>query len=141
MYTIERLNEVAGMLRALPAIDDSKRKLDKQGAVRHLASEIGALQARGYTVEQVAESLTTAGIEITTPTLKSYLQRIKKPAKKTARKLSAGPATAGKAGPGAPSGTHPAKTPPSQREAQPQRAADAAGGTRNEFTATDRTRL
>jgi hypothetical protein len=36
-----------------------------------------ALQQRGYTIEEVAESLRGHGFEITTPTLKNYLQRAK----------------------------------------------------------------
>ncbi len=42
-----------------------------------LAKEIVALQKRGYTLEQIAETLRGEGLAISTPTLKSYLQRIK----------------------------------------------------------------
>ena len=68
---------MAEKLRAIPAKDPSQRRLDKQGMVRHLASEILALQQRGYTLEEVAESLRGDGLDITTPTLKNYLQRAK----------------------------------------------------------------
>ena len=46
-YTLEKANQIAVALRALPAIDDSKRKLDKQGMVRHLADEIVAMKSAG----------------------------------------------------------------------------------------------
>ena len=50
--------------------------------MKHLVAEIAALQQRGYTIEQVVESLQGVGLTITTPTLKSYLQRAKaKPVK------------------------------------------------------------
>ena len=56
-YTLETANRLAGELRAMPAKDPSKRRIDKQTVVRHLAEEIVALQERGYTIEEVAESL------------------------------------------------------------------------------------
>jgi hypothetical protein len=46
--------------------------------VKELTDEIIALQQRGYTIEEVAESLRERGLEITTPTLKNYLQRVKR---------------------------------------------------------------
>jgi hypothetical protein len=77
-YTLEQTEEMVSALRALPAMDGSKRRLNKQAVVKHMAREIAALQARGYTIEQVIESLHGVGFEISTPTLKSYLQRVKK---------------------------------------------------------------
>jgi hypothetical protein len=76
-YTLETAHRLAEELRAIPAKDPSQRRLDKQGMVKHLAQEIVALQQRGYTIEEVAESLRGRGLEITTPTLKNYLQRAK----------------------------------------------------------------
>jgi hypothetical protein len=77
-YTLEETERMVSALRALPPVDGSKRRLTKQAAVQQMAAEIRALQARGYTIEQVVESLHGVGFDITTPTLKSYLQRIKK---------------------------------------------------------------
>ena len=77
-YTLEQSDQMVSALRALPAMDSSKRKLTKQAVVKRLAREIAALQARGYTIEQVVESLHGVGLDITTPTLKSYLQRAKR---------------------------------------------------------------
>jgi hypothetical protein len=76
-YTVETANRLAEELRAIPPKDPAKRKLDKQGFVRLLAQEIIALQQRGYTIEEVAESLRGRGLDITTPTLRNYLQRAK----------------------------------------------------------------
>jgi hypothetical protein len=90
-YTVEEAQEMARALSALPAMDDSKRRLSKQGVVTYLATEIAALQQRGYPLEQVAESLRGVGLTITTPTLKSYLQRTKtKPVKSAPRKHKPG---------------------------------------------------
>jgi hypothetical protein len=76
-YTLETARRLAEDLRAIPPKDPAQRRLDKQGMVRELASEIVALQKRGYTIEEVAESLRGRGLDITTPTLKNYLQRAK----------------------------------------------------------------
>lgn len=76
-YTLEETERMVSALRALPPMDSSKRRLTKQAAVQQMAAEIRALQDRGYTIEQVVESLHGVGFDITTPTLKSYLQRAK----------------------------------------------------------------
>ena len=77
IYTPEKLDQIRAKLVALPAKDPAERRLDKQTAIRHMVDEIAALQQRGYTLEQVASLLTAEGIQVTTPTLKSYLQRIR----------------------------------------------------------------
>jgi hypothetical protein len=77
-YTLETARRLAEELRAIPAKDPAQRRLDKQAMVRELAQELIALQQRGYTIEEVGESLRGRGFEITTPTLKNYLQRTKK---------------------------------------------------------------
>jgi len=84
-YTLEEANEIVEALRALPAKDPSQRRLDKQAVIRHIVDEIKALQERGYALEEVASILTGKGVELTTPTLKSYLQRARQ-ARKRARK-------------------------------------------------------
>src|SRR5580704_9437913 len=90
-YTFEKAEEMARALRTLPAMDESKRRLSKQAVVKHLVAEIAALQKRGYTIEQVVESLQGVGFTITTPTLKSYLQRARaKPVKNAQRKHTGG---------------------------------------------------
>jgi hypothetical protein len=77
-YTLEETERMGTALRALPPIDVSQRRLTKQAVVKKLEREIVSLQARGYTIEQIVESLHGVGFDITTPTLKSYLQRNKK---------------------------------------------------------------
>jgi hypothetical protein len=132
-YTLEMAEKMAEKLRALPPIDESRRRLNKQKVVNHLAAEIISLQQRGYTLEQVADSLRGVGLDITTPTLKSYLQRTKKNAKGTrqtqrsARRQSA--PTAAQA------------TLAAARESRPESKPDAPKSTRSEFIATDRQKL
>ncbi len=96
-YTLEKAEDLIRMLRALPPLEASKQKLTKQAVVKHLAAEISALQQRGYALEQIVESLHGGAFEISTPTLKSYLQRTKrKPARATPRKKGDGTPTPGR---------------------------------------------
>lgn len=76
-YTVELGHQIIEKMRAMPPKDPAKRRLNKQGLIRLLAQEIAALQERGYTIEEIVESLHGWGLDITTPTLKSYLQRAK----------------------------------------------------------------
>lgn len=92
-YTVESVERMAEKLRALPPVEKSKRQLNKQEAVKQLADEIVALQGKGYTIEQITESLRGVGLEINTPTLKSYLHRAK-PAKRKGSRGSARARTA-----------------------------------------------
>ena len=80
-YTAAQVEEIAGKLRAMPVIEPPPKDLTKQEVVKMLAKEIKSLQKRGYTLEQIATSLKGEGLDISTPTLKSYLQRVKSPAK------------------------------------------------------------
>jgi hypothetical protein len=80
-YKLEQVEAIASKLRALPAIEPPPKDLTKQEVVKMLAKEIKSLQKRGYTLDQIATSLKGEGLDITTPTLKSYLQKIKSPTK------------------------------------------------------------
>ena len=48
--------------------------------IRHIADGDHSLQQRGYTLEEIAGALSTEGVDITCPTLKNYLQRIRRAA-------------------------------------------------------------
>jgi len=81
-YTTEQLEAIAAKLREMPPVEKKKREHNKAEAVRLLSKEIALMQKRGYTLDQISESLRGEGLDIATPTLKSYLQRAK-PAKKS----------------------------------------------------------
>lgn len=76
-YSNEKLGAIAAKLKTMPVIEKKKQEHSKQDAIKVLAKEIASLQKRGYTLDQIAETLKGEGLDITTPTLKSYLQRIK----------------------------------------------------------------
>lgn len=75
-YTKEQIETIASELRNMPPIK-ANHGYSKQEAIKMLAKEIASLQKRGYTLDQVAETLSGKGISIATPTLKNYLQRAK----------------------------------------------------------------
>lgn len=79
-YTPEQAEKIAATLRSLPAMEPPPKKLTKAEVVKLLSKEIRDLQKRGYTLEQIASSLKGEGLDISTPTLKSYLAK-SKPAK------------------------------------------------------------
>jgi hypothetical protein len=142
-YTLEDANRLREIMRAAPDKAPNQRRMDKQAIVKEVMDDIAAIQERGYTLEEIAEMWgKKGGVEVTLPTLKSYLQRARK--------------TSGKGAPKAPrrssSSTHlkeaAAKMAKSERAA-PQApkgpaAASSEGApksTHSEFITTDRVRL
>ena len=79
--TTEKIEAIALKLRELPAIEKKKAEVSKQDAVKLLAKEIVAMQKRGYTLLQISEALRGEGLSLSTPTLRSYLQKAR-PARK-----------------------------------------------------------
>jgi hypothetical protein len=73
-YTKEQVEKVKEKLKNLPSIEETK-DLSKQEAIKMLHKDILLLQKRGYSLEKITEVLKQEGVEISTPTLKSYLQR------------------------------------------------------------------
>lgn len=84
VYTTEQIEGIGAGLRELPELDKKKRQHNKKEAIRLLAKDIAALRRRGYTLEQIAESLRGLGLDITERTLRNYLQQHKRPAPKKA---------------------------------------------------------
>ena len=76
-YTNVQIESLLVKLREMPPIEEANQSVSKQEAVRLLKKEIASMQQRGYALDQISEILRIEGIEISTPTLKSYLQRAK----------------------------------------------------------------
>jgi hypothetical protein len=77
-HTAEDANRVRELMRAAPDKAPNQRRMDKQAIVAEVIDDIEAIQKRGYTLEEVAELWATGGVELTLPTLKSYMQRARK---------------------------------------------------------------
>ncbi len=76
-YTIEQIEAVRSKFRELPPAEKKKQEFGKSDVVKMLAKEIVVLRKRGYTLEQISEYFKGEGMDIGTPSLKSYLQRAK----------------------------------------------------------------
>jgi hypothetical protein len=76
-YSGDWINQVATKLSAMPEVEPPARQYNKQEAVGLLKREILDLQKRGYSLEQISQALTGEGLDISTPTLKSYLAKSK----------------------------------------------------------------
>lgn len=76
--TVAQAEEIKSKLKAMPPIDKNKHEITSQAAVKLWRPEIEAMQKNGYTLEAIAERISSLGLHLTVPTLKSYLQRIKK---------------------------------------------------------------
>jgi hypothetical protein len=92
--TVEQVEAIAAKLRALPPADNKSRVVSKQESIKMLTGEIAELRERGYTLEQIAELLTSEKLDIGAPTLKSYLQRSKPSGKKASSKRKSAAPTA-----------------------------------------------
>lgn len=76
-YTTDKLDEIAKKLKGMPQAETKKPELNKFDAIKYLQKEIASLQKKGYTVEQITESLKGEGIDISTATLRTYLTKLK----------------------------------------------------------------
>ena len=141
-YTLEDGNRLRTLLRAAPDKDPNQRRMDKQAIVKFILEDIAAMQARGYTLEEVAELLRTGSFEVTLPTLKSYLQRARKTRNKGAAKAprrSSSRTASGADRAEKPNAAKTALAPSRSGDADP--APSAPKSTQSEFIATDRKRL
>lgn len=75
--TRAHIEQIAAKLRNMPPAPRADVPATKQEAVKLLAREIASLQRRGYALEEIAASLRGEGLDLSTPTLKSYLSRAK----------------------------------------------------------------
>ena len=77
MITKAKLDEIADRLRNLPAVPKAERSHTKREAVQLLKPVIEQLKKKGYNLEQIATFLREESVEISTSSLRSYLQPTK----------------------------------------------------------------
>jgi len=82
----ERIEAAKSRLRALPEKPKAPKALSIAEAIRQIKNEVRAALKRGYTFDEIAQALKEDGIDVGTPTLKSYVSRSnkKRPPAKTA---------------------------------------------------------
>lgn len=84
---LDTIETLRAKMKDAPDIANVKRHISKQEAVRELKRDIAAMQKRGYTLDDIAKFFSEGGMPISTPTLKSYLQRTKSDKNKTVRQV------------------------------------------------------
>jgi hypothetical protein len=77
-YTMETIDNLITVLKALPKADKKRIEVGKTEAVGLMAKEIKSLQERGYSMKMIAEILRANRFEITENVLKSYITRTSK---------------------------------------------------------------
>lgn len=92
----DRIEAIRAKLLAAP--DPERKDLNRRDAIKAMAKELQELQNRGYTLTELAAMLKTEGIEVSAPTLKTYIadataKAPTKPKKKPTAKPVAEPAT------------------------------------------------
>jgi len=71
----ERIEAAKSRLRALPEKPKAPKTLSIAEAIRQIKNEVRAALKRGYTFDEIAQALKEDGIDVGTPTLKSYLSK------------------------------------------------------------------
>lgn len=83
--TRAQVEQISQKFKKMPAAPRAALNTTKQEAVKLLANDIASLQRRGYTLEQITESLKNDGLDLTTGTLKCYMSRAKAAKKRRRR--------------------------------------------------------
>ena len=84
--TLEALEALRERIKDAPPAPKETQKVNKMEAIRAIRKDIESMQKRGYSFDDIAKFLSEGGLQITTPTLKSYMQRTKPESQKTFRK-------------------------------------------------------
>ena len=72
-YTREQIERMAAKLDALPKIE--KARFGQRDAIERLSKSILNVLKRGYSMDDIADSLREEGLKLTASTLKTYLHR------------------------------------------------------------------
>lgn len=89
--TLKDVQGIADKLKSAPDLPAHEKSLTKKEAVLELKPTITSLRERGYSVEQIAELLQKAGLEITFGSLRQYLATHQGGRRKRGVKASATP--------------------------------------------------
>lgn len=85
----EAISAAKKRLQSLPQKPKKPKSVPLSEAIRQIKNEVQAALKRGYTFEEIAQALKEDGIEVGTPTLKSYVyKKISKPRASSAVKAT-----------------------------------------------------
>lgn len=71
----EKISAAKKRLQALPVKPKTPKSVPLSEAIRQIKNEVQAALKRGYTFDEIALALKEDGIEVGTPTLKSYVYK------------------------------------------------------------------
>jgi IS30 family transposase len=74
-FTVEQVGAAKAQLSALPERPQKPKPLNLAQSIREMKSEIQAALKRGYTLEDIAQSLKDNQFDVGVPTLRAYLYR------------------------------------------------------------------
>jgi hypothetical protein len=74
-FTVEQVGAAKAQLSALPERPQKPKPLNLAESIREMKSEIQAALKRGYTLEDIAQSLKDNQFDVGVPTLRAYLYR------------------------------------------------------------------
>lgn len=84
------LATLGDQLRSMPRIEKQAQEKSRIESIRDLAADIRAAQRNGYSLAQIADSLTSGGLAISEATLKNYLGKVRPTTRKKAAAGDAG---------------------------------------------------
>jgi hypothetical protein len=70
----DKVDEIGAKMAELAKLERKPALLGAGDAVRRISKSIRAMQTAGYTVAEIAEELTKAGLEVSTASLRGYLK-------------------------------------------------------------------
>ena len=70
----DKVDDIGAKMAELAKIERKPALLGTGDAVRRISKSIRAMQVAGYTVAEIAEELTKAGLEVSTASLRGYLK-------------------------------------------------------------------
>jgi len=85
-FTLEHMGAVKTALSALPERPQKPKALNLAQSIREMKTEIQAALKRGYTLEDIAQSLKDNQFDVGVPTLRAYLYRKTRAATTTVNK-------------------------------------------------------
>lgn len=82
MITLQTINDLAKKMKAAPRIENQNRKIAKDEALLKLVPAMKTMLANGYDSQQIADSLTEAGLKVSARAVARLLKPHPKPSAK-----------------------------------------------------------
>lgn len=64
MITVQKINDLARVMKAAPRVENPNRRVAKDEALQKLLPAIKTMHSNGYDAEQIAATLADAGLKV-----------------------------------------------------------------------------